>query len=115
MANLIPTMGYYACDVTRIKNLASAGFLFFWWYIPLVSNHRGGDMGFYYVFQYKPKGMSSGKHLNVSEEFSDRNEAKRAKSRHMINDPDCVFSGIVQADSPAAVLQEIQAESLNRL
>ncbi|APV66171.1 hypothetical protein AE581_00825 [Salmonella enterica subsp. enterica serovar Heidelberg] len=41
MANLIPTMGYYACDVTRIKNLASAGFLFFWWYIPLVSNHRG--------------------------------------------------------------------------
>ncbi|EDX4760926.1 hypothetical protein CBH84_002204 [Salmonella enterica] len=23
MANLIPTMGYYACDVTRIKNLAS--------------------------------------------------------------------------------------------
>ncbi|EAP7854835.1 hypothetical protein EOH07_24130 [Salmonella enterica] len=29
MANLIPTMGYYACDVTRIKNLASAGFLFF--------------------------------------------------------------------------------------
>ncbi|EDU1277078.1 hypothetical protein C3A00_001010 [Salmonella enterica subsp. enterica serovar Saintpaul] len=26
MANLIPTMGYYACDVTRIKNLASAGF-----------------------------------------------------------------------------------------
>lgn len=76
---------------------------------------QGGDMGFYYVFQYKPKGMSSGKHLNVSEEFSDRNEAKRAKSRHMINDPDCVFSGIVQADSPAAVLQEVQAESLNRL
>ncbi|EAA4567897.1 hypothetical protein E4G04_04715 [Salmonella enterica] len=98
-----------------ITNLVPAGFLFFWWYIPLVSNHRGGDMGFYYVFQYKPKGMSSGKHLNVSEEFSDRNEAKRAKSRHMINDPDCVFSGIVQADSPAAVLQEIQAESLNRL
>ncbi|EAX2303862.1 hypothetical protein AP077_22895 [Salmonella enterica] len=28
MANLIPTMGYYACDVTRIKNLASAGFSF---------------------------------------------------------------------------------------
>ncbi|EBR0089081.1 hypothetical protein DNU15_24070 [Salmonella enterica subsp. enterica serovar Wangata] len=45
MANLIPTMGYYACDVTRIKNLASAGFLFFWWYIPLVSNHRGGRYG----------------------------------------------------------------------
>lgn len=113
MANLIPTMGYYACDVTRIKNLASAGFCFggiFPW-----CQITGGDMGFYYVFQYKPKGMSSGKHLNVSEEFSDRNEAKRAKSRHMINDPDCVFSGIVQADSPAAVLQEVQAESLNRL
>ncbi|EDS0772379.1 hypothetical protein GRZ17_005018 [Salmonella enterica] len=30
MANLIPTMGYYACDVTRIKNLASAGFLRIW-------------------------------------------------------------------------------------
>lgn len=87
---------------------------FVWWYIPLVSNHRG-RYGVLLRFQYKPKGMSSGKHLNVSEEFSDRNEAKRAKSVHMINDPDCVFSGIVQADSPAAVLQEVQAESLNRL
>lgn len=114
MANLIPTMGYYACDVTRIKNLASAGFLF-GGIFPWCQITGEGDMGFYYVFQYKPKGMSSGKHLNVSEEFSDRNEAKRAKSVHMINDPDCVFSGIVQADSPAAVLQEIQAESLNRL
>lgn len=115
MANLIPTMGYYACDVTRIKNLASAGFLFFLVVYSLGVKSQGGDMGFYYVFQYKPKGMSSGKHLNVSGEFSDRNEAKRAKSRHMINDPDCVFSGIVQADSLAAVLQEVQAESLNRL
>ncbi|EDT8809644.1 hypothetical protein GQP43_003409 [Salmonella enterica subsp. enterica serovar Newport] len=24
-----------------ITNLVPAGFLFFWWYIPLVSNHRG--------------------------------------------------------------------------
>lgn len=99
----------------ELRTSPRRGFCFLVVYSLGVKSQGEGDMGFYYVFQYKPKGMSSGKHLNVSEEFSDRNEAKRAKSRHMINDPDCVFSGIVQADSPAAVLQEIQAESLNRL
>lgn len=99
----------------ELRTSPRRGFCFFGGIFPWCQITGGADMGFYYVFQYKPKGMSSGKHLNVSEEFSDRNEAKRAKSRHMINDPDCVFSGIVQADSPAAVLQEVQAESLNRL
>ncbi|HAF4706247.1 TPA: hypothetical protein G9F23_005084, partial [Salmonella enterica] len=53
-----------------ITNLAPAGFLFFLVVYSLGVKSQGGDMGFYYVFQYKPKGMSSGKHLNVSEEFS---------------------------------------------
>ncbi|EAT4876097.1 hypothetical protein E2T39_24635 [Salmonella enterica] len=42
MANLIPTMGYYACDVTRIKNLASAGFLFFLVVYSLGVKSQGG-------------------------------------------------------------------------
>ncbi|EAN2611509.1 hypothetical protein CC665_004038 [Salmonella enterica subsp. diarizonae] len=37
MANLIPTMGYYACDVTRIKNLAS----------PRLASPRLGEVFFY--------------------------------------------------------------------
>ncbi|GEM_PF-2399713 len=72
-------------------------------------------MGFYYVYQYKPENVPLGKHLNVSDEFSERDEAKRAKSKHMTNDPDCVFSEIIQADSIEAVLQRVQAETLNRL
>lgn len=72
-------------------------------------------MGFFYVYQYKPKNVPVGKHLNVSNEFSNRDEAKRAKSKHMISDQDCVFSEIIQADSMEAVLQRVQAESLNRL
>ncbi|QCG09486.1 hypothetical protein E5O02_05360 [Salmonella enterica subsp. enterica serovar 1,4,[5],12:i:-] len=47
MANLIPTMGYYACDVTRIKNLASAGFLL------SMENPQLG-WGFRKAFSFKP-------------------------------------------------------------
>ncbi|EBV4581618.1 hypothetical protein DOW25_24020 [Salmonella enterica subsp. enterica serovar Typhimurium] len=45
MANLIPTMGYYACDVIRIKNLASAGFLFFLVVYSLGVKSQGGRYG----------------------------------------------------------------------
>lgn len=72
-------------------------------------------MGFYYVYQYKPKGMPSGKHLNVSDEFLCRDKAKITRSKHMIDDPDCVFSDIIEATSSKEVLQTVQIDSLNRL
>ncbi|MCA6954673.1 hypothetical protein [Pectobacterium polaris] len=75
----------------------------------------GGDMGFYYVYQLKPQGVSLGKHLNVSNEFSDRDLCKKAKSIHKMNDPDCVFSEIIKASSPEEVLQKVQSEWLSRL
>ncbi|EDQ0557501.1 hypothetical protein CSP34_004702 [Salmonella enterica subsp. diarizonae] len=39
-----------------ITNLVPAGFLFFWWYIPLVSNHRGAIWGSITFFNTSRKG-----------------------------------------------------------
>jgi hypothetical protein len=72
-------------------------------------------MGFYYVYQYKPNGMSSGKHLNVSDEFLCRDKAKITRSKHLIEDPDCVFSGIIEANSSKEVFLTVRIDSLNRL
>ncbi|HGY4722880.1 TPA: hypothetical protein ACNV1G_004115 [Citrobacter amalonaticus] len=72
-------------------------------------------MGFYYVYQYKPISMPTGKHLNVSDEFLCRDKAKLARSKHMIDDPDCVFSEIIEANTEKEVLQKVSIGSLNRL
>lgn len=72
-------------------------------------------MGFYYVFQHKPEGLSEEKHLNVSDEYSDRDLAKKNKSFHKANDNECVFSEIIEASSKEEVLQKVNKNWLNRL
>lgn len=72
-------------------------------------------MGFYYVFQHKPKGLPVEKHLNVSDEYSDRDLAKKNKLSHKANDSECVFSEIIEASSKEEVLQKVNKEWLGRL
>ncbi|WP_279050194.1 hypothetical protein [Cedecea davisae] len=72
-------------------------------------------MAFYYFYQYKPKGMSLEKHVNVSERFTNRDDAKRVKSQHKANDPECVFSEIIEAASEDEALNKLQKELMNRI
>ena len=71
-------------------------------------------MGFYYVYQHKPKGLPYDKHLNVSERYEDRDSAKKAKALHF-SDKECVFSEIIEASSEEEVLQKVNADWLNRM
>lgn len=75
---------------------------------------KGDSMGFYYVYQHKEEGLKVEKHLVVSEEYLDRDSAKMARSKHMLNDRGCVFSEIIEASSPQEVLQKVQPELMNR-
>lgn len=72
-------------------------------------------MGYYYVYQHKEEGLPAEKHLNVSEEYPDRDLAKKKKYSHMSNDPGCVFSEIIKASSEDEALQQVKKEWLNRL
>ncbi len=79
-------MGYYARDVTRIKNPPRRGFFVFAVY-SLVSNRIVGRYVGSITFSIQAEKDVVGCYLNALEEFSTGMRQKRAKSVHMINDP----------------------------
>lgn len=74
---------------------------------------KGDFIGFYYVYQHKEEGLEVEKHLIVSEEYLDRYSAKKASSKHRLNDRGCVFSEIIEASSPQEVLQKVLSELMS--